>query len=117
MSEIVRGLRDLVFTAFNDQVFALDRYTGEMAWEWECDDATLSSPAILLDGDRLIVSFNGYTYCLDPVTGSEVWKNPLKGKGTGVPVLASIHGASHSPATRPKHSGDDDSGVHVSVNT
>ncbi len=25
---------------------------------------------ILVDGDRLIVSTNGYIYCLDPLTGS-----------------------------------------------
>lgn len=92
MSEPVRGLKDLVFTCFGNQVFAMDRYTGELVWEWKSPEA--GYPALLVDGDRLIVSFNGYTYCLDPVTGAEVWKNPLTGKGIGVPILASYRGGS-----------------------
>ncbi|MEE3002305.1 MAG: PQQ-binding-like beta-propeller repeat protein [Planctomycetota bacterium] len=92
MTEQIRRLGDLVFTSFGNQVFAMDRYTGELAWEWKSPEA--GYPALLVDGDRLIVSFNGYTYCLDPVTGAEVWKNPLTGKGIGVPILASLRGGS-----------------------
>jgi len=39
-----------------------------------------------LDGDRLIVSTNGYIYCLDPLTGVIRWHNPLKGYGGGAPT-------------------------------
>ena len=48
---------------------------------------------MLLDGDRLIVSVIGYMYCLDPLYGAEVWRNPLRGTGTGVACIASMRGA------------------------
>lgn len=50
----------------------------------------------LLDGDRLIAGVTGYVYCLDPVYGQLVWENLLKGKGTGLVILASINGTSLS---------------------
>jgi outer membrane protein assembly factor BamB len=50
---------------------------------------------LLLDGDRLIVSTNGYIYCLDPLTGEILWNNPLKGYGAGAPAsLLSVRGQS-----------------------
>jgi len=49
----------------------------------------------LLDGDRLIVSSNGYMYCLDPLTGETMWHNPLKGYGMGAPTsIVSVRGQS-----------------------
>ena len=101
MSERLPNIDDLVFQAFNEQVIAMDRFTGEVSWEWKCTH--VGYPALLLDGDRLIVSFNGYTYCLDPLTGAEVWNNELKGRGTGVPVLASVRGGSTNAQTQSLH--------------
>ena len=49
---------------------------------------------LLLDGDRLIVSINGYMYCLDPIFGQLVWSNDLPGMGVGIPSLASDRGGS-----------------------
>jgi outer membrane protein assembly factor BamB len=95
MNDALPKLNDLVFSAFANQVFAMDRYSGEMIWEWKCEHQ--GYPALLLDGDRLMVSINGYTFCLDPLTGAEVWNNPLKGKGVGVPTLASARGGSTFP--------------------
>ena len=49
----------------------------------------------VLDGDRLIVSTNGYIYCLNPLTGAIVWHNPMTGYGAGAPTsLASVRGFS-----------------------
>jgi hypothetical protein len=51
--------------------------------------------SLLLDGDRLIVSTNGYLYCLDPLTGKVLWHNPLTGFGMGAPThLISVLGQS-----------------------
>lgn len=91
-------LEDLVFVGFNKQVISLDRYTGEKVWEWKSPEGS-GYPAILVDGDRLIVSVHGYTYCLEPTTGSLVWKNELKGHGMGIPSLASVRGSSISGAS------------------
>ena len=86
-------LDDLVFVGFNKQVIALDRYTGKKVWEWKSPEGS-GYPAILVDGDRLIVSVMGYTYCLEPTTGSLVWGNELKGHGMGITSIASVRGTS-----------------------
>ena len=86
-------LEDLVFVGFNKQVIALDRYNGEKVWEWKSPEGS-GYPAILIDGDRLIVSVQGYTYCLEPTTGSLVWENELKGHGMGITSIASVRGNS-----------------------
>ena len=89
---------DLVFVGLNSRVAALDRQTGEIVWQWKSPKGRSSHVAVLLDGDRLIVSVQGYTYCLDTASGRQVWSNPLAGFGFGVPCLASIHGNSGSAA-------------------
>jgi outer membrane protein assembly factor BamB len=85
-----KSLGDLVFVGFNSRVAALDRYSGEIVWDWKSPEGG-GYVSLMLDGDRLIVSVNGYTYCLDPLFGQEVWRNPLKGFGIGVASLASTN--------------------------
>jgi outer membrane protein assembly factor BamB len=84
---------DLVFVGFNKRVCALNRDTGELAWSWKAPEGS-GYVVLLYDSDRLIASVQGYTYCLDPATGEQMWSNPLKGMGLGVPCLASISGVS-----------------------
>ena len=99
-------LEDLVFVGFNKQVIALDRYLGDIVWDWKAPQGS-GFPAILVDGDRIIVSVQGYTYCLEPTSGSQVWFNELKGKGTGTPNLASLRGSSSQAAARAKLAADE----------
>ena len=84
-----------MFVGFNKQVAALDRYTGETVWTWKAKQGS-GFVALLLDGDRLIASVSGYTYCLDPLFGQEVWSNPLPGMGLGVACVVSVNGSSAS---------------------
>ena len=79
----------LIFVGFNSHVVALHRDSGELVWQWKSPKGT-GYVTLLLDGDRLIVSVVGYTYCLDPATGNEVWYNELPGLGFGVASLASV---------------------------
>ena len=90
-------LMDLVFVGFNRRVVALHRDTGELIWSWKSPNGS-GFPAILLDGDRLIASVHGYTYCLDPITGEQLWANSLPGLGMGTACIASIYGNSGSTA-------------------
>ena len=90
-------LMDLVYVGFNRRVVALDRYNGDVVWDWKSPAGT-GFPAILVDGDRLVVSVQGYMYCLDPVTGEVLWSNPLKGLGVGTACIASLYGNSGSAA-------------------
>jgi outer membrane protein assembly factor BamB len=85
-------LDQLIFVGFNSRVAALNRDTGETVWTWKGDTSGYIS--LLLDGDRLIVSIQGYTWCVDPLTGQTLWYNNLPGMGTGVPSLASVRGTS-----------------------
>ena len=86
---------DVVYLGFNLRVLALDRLTGEIAWEWKSPKGS-GFVSLLLDADLLIASVNGYTYGLNPTTGEQLWFNPLKGYGFGTPCLASMRGNSGS---------------------
>ncbi len=78
----------LIYVGFNSQVVALSRETGRLVWEWKSPKDS-GFVAVLLDGDRVIASVQGYTYCLDSQSGCCLWSNPLSGKGFGIPCLAS----------------------------
>jgi outer membrane protein assembly factor BamB len=82
---------DLIFEGFNSRVVALHRDSGQLIWQWRCPKGS-GYVTLLLDGDRLIVSVMGYTYCLDPATGNQLWHNDLPGLGAGVASLASVRG-------------------------
>ena len=87
------AVADLVFVGFNSRAAALHRKTGEIAWQWKSPKGS-GFVALLLDGERLIASVHGYTYCLDPLTGEQLWTNPMPGFGLGVPCLTSFRGSS-----------------------
>lgn len=88
----MRPINQLIFVGLNGWVTALDRDTGETVWT--CSELKSGYTTLLLDGDRLIASTNGYLYCLDPQDGRIVWSNPMRGYGTGVAYLASVRGQS-----------------------
>jgi outer membrane protein assembly factor BamB len=99
-------LSDILYLAFRAQVFALDRATGRMLWNWRASNG-MGFVALLVDGDRLFASVNGYTYCLDPLTGRELWSNPLEGFGVGIPMLATARGTTTgSSAAAAQHEAD-----------
>jgi outer membrane protein assembly factor BamB len=74
----------LIFVGLNGYAVALDRDSGEIVWS--NNEMRSGYVTLLLDGDRLIASTNGYIYCLDPLTGRIRWHNPLKGYGAGAPT-------------------------------
>jgi outer membrane protein assembly factor BamB len=80
----------LIFVGLRGYVLALNRDSGEIVWS--NDKLKSGMTTLLLDGDRLIASTNGYLYCLDPLSGQLLWQNPLKGFGIGVTDLTSVRG-------------------------
>src|SRR5262245_46542247 len=87
------SLDELVFVGFNSRVLALDRETGEIVWTWQAAKPKNGGyVTMLLDADRLVVSVNGYMYCLDAATGEQLWYNETKGFGTGVASIVSVRG-------------------------
>lgn len=88
-----RQLEDLIFVAFNGRVLAVDRYDGSIIWRFKLAKGS-GFVATLLDGDRLIVSSQGYTFALDPWRGTQIWYQEFSGEGMGIPSLASVRGGS-----------------------
>jgi len=84
------SIERMVFVGLNGRVASLERDTGTLLWEWRCPKPRSGYVTLLVDGDRLFVTVNGYTYCLDAFTGEQVWYNPLKGYGTGVAAIATV---------------------------
>ena len=82
-------LKTIVFTGFKKHVIALDQDTGKVLWDWDSPKGNGYVSLLLTDEQHLIVSVNGYTYCLDPATGRQRWFNELPGYGTGVASLVS----------------------------
>ncbi len=87
---------ELVYVGFNSKVAALYRNTGEIKWKWDAEKGS-GFVSLLLDGDRLYAAVNGYTYCLDPRSGEQMWMNPMKGFGYGTTSIATARG--HTPHT------------------
>ena len=88
---------NLVFIGLNSRVAALDRSTGQTQWQWRAPKPHSGGYVSLLPlgSQQLIVSVNGYTYCLDPRTGAQVWANDLPGFGSQVASLAAA--GAHTP--------------------
>jgi outer membrane protein assembly factor BamB len=97
---------DLLFVAFNGRVLALSRHDGSIIWRW-------SSPhrgqyiTLLPNGDMLFVCSQGYTWALNPATGAELWHQPLKGEGVGIPSLATMRATSSSSSAAAQQQADD----------
>jgi len=92
-------LDQVIFVGFNKRVVALDQNTGQVVWDWTCPTGSGYVSLLLTDDRHLIVSVSGYTYCLDPATGQQMWFNELKGYGVGVASLASLSGSSAAHPT------------------
>lgn len=85
------GIPDLVYVSFNSRAAALNRQTGEIIWDWKAPHGS-GYVAMMLDGEHLMTSVSGYTYCLDARTGAQKWMNKMAGFGIGVPSLTSLRG-------------------------
>lgn len=75
-----------LFILSNGRVAAIDRKSGEIAWEVKLRQYTKSSLSyavgqIVLEGDKLIIGVSGILFCLSAKDGSLIWKNELKGWG------------------------------------
>ncbi len=86
-------IADMVFIGLNARVACLERETGTLLWQWQAPKPRRGYVTLLVDGDRLFVTVNGYTYCLDAFTGDQVWYNPLQGFGVGVASIATARGS------------------------
>jgi outer membrane protein assembly factor BamB len=91
-------VNELVFIGINGIVVALDRETGDEVWKWQ-PSTRMGFVSLVVDGDRLVVSDNGYIYCLEAMTGRQLWHNPLTGYGTGIAIVATAASSSGQPVS------------------
>lgn len=101
-------VQDLVFVGGGGRVVALDRYDGSVVWKWKAPRGSgflaalspISYVSVALDGDRLIVASRRGTWCLDPVTGAEVWETlDATFNASSYPVVASGAAGANSAAS------------------
>lgn len=85
-------VEQLIFVGFNTHVAALDADTGTVAWNWKIPKPRMSGYVTLLlrNATQLIVSSNGYMYCVEPSSGRLLWQNEMAGYGVGVASLAAV---------------------------
>ena len=102
MSTTPPAVIDLVFVGFNRRVAALHRETGVIVWQWKSPKGS-GAVALMLDGDRVIASVHGYTFCLDAVTGRQLWRNDLPGFGVGITCLTSFRSSSMASSMLAQH--------------
>ena len=88
---------DLIFVAANSLVKAFDRYDGREIWTWTAIPAgagffqklsVSKFVTVSLDRDRLVVAGIKGVWCLDPLTGEEVWHAPVDDFKGGYPIIA-----------------------------
>ncbi len=77
--------RDLIYVGLKGSVAALDRSTGIQRWRTRLKGGQFVS--LVGDGARIYAATMGETFCLDPVTGSVLWRNTMPGMGLGVASL------------------------------
>lgn len=65
--------------------------------------------SVLVDGSPLFVTVNGYQYCLDALSGRQIWMNPMKGFGYGVTSIATSKHSTDSTSLQASAEEADDS--------
>lgn len=73
----------------NRTVYAVDKATGALKWQWTSQESVTGSPVIA--GDRVVVgTLPGGLMSLDIKDGHPAWKESLKLKGAPYPNMATI---------------------------
>jgi hypothetical protein len=79
-------ISELVFVGIKGSVVALRRTSGEQVWTAPLKGSEFVN--LVLDSGRLFATCYGEIFCLDPLTGRQLWHNRLKGFGTGLATIA-----------------------------
>ena len=74
----------------NGRIYALDRKTGELRWQYTGESSFDASPVVV--GDTVIaISYGGMVYALRAETGEPQWQYDLGGRVSGSPAIAGQH--------------------------
>jgi outer membrane protein assembly factor BamB len=76
----------IVFGGINGIVYALNKYNGEVLWNFRTLGTITSTP--VTSGKYVYVtSFDSRLYCLDGLTGTNMWDHVLENKSRTTPVI------------------------------
>ena len=82
-----RDPQTLIFVGIKKSVVALDERTGVEVWRADLSGSDFVT--VHWDGVTLVAANNGEVFRLDPLSGTPIWHNKLKGLGRGPVTLAS----------------------------
>jgi outer membrane protein assembly factor BamB len=85
---------DLVLLGIRGSIVAMDRKSGQRAWETSLKGAGFVT--VLLDGDQVFAGTHGEIFCLEAATGKILWQDGLKGYGFGLMSIATRKGSSEA---------------------
>ena len=81
---------EYLYVGIKGRVLAVNRDTGVIAWEARLKGSQMVT--IHVDGDRLFAATKGEIFCLNPVSGGQLWQNSLPGMGLDLICLATSRG-------------------------
>jgi len=99
--------REMVYIGIKGTVVALDSMTGDEVWRRELTGSNFVT--VTQDETNVYAAANGEIFCMDKVTRTPRWHNPLKGLGTGLVTIASTIRSSSTdvPPLAQKHREDE----------
>ena len=92
-----RARSSLVYVGIKTHVLALDRNGGAEIWRTQLPAKFKSSASlvnVVRDAEGLFATCAGEIFALDPRDGSLLWREPLKGLGSGLTTVATDLGGS-----------------------
>ena len=106
---------DLVFIGIKGSVVALNRATGEQVWATHLKGSDFVN--IVVQNEAVLASCYGEVFRLDPLTGTGLWHNPLKGFGTGLAAIATEGnwGTGNAPVIAEKRRRDEQAAAAAST--
>jgi outer membrane protein assembly factor BamB len=78
-------IEDLMFIGIGGRVVALYRDSGEQVWTARIGRDFVN---VSVQANKVYAAVNGEIFCLDALTGRQLWRNPLKGYGVGLVTMA-----------------------------
>ncbi len=108
---------DLVFVGIKGSVVALDRTSGQQVWVTHLKGSDFVN--VVVQNDTVLATCYGELFCLDPLTGTGLWQNPLKGFGIGLATIATAGslGSSNAPLLAAKRRRDEESAAAATAAT
>ena len=105
----------LIFVGIKGSVVALASATGRLVWATNLKGSDFVN--IVVQAGAVIASCQGELFCIDPLTGTLMWHNPLKGFGRGLATIATDYnpGGGNHPVLAQKRRRDEEAGAAAAV--